>query len=193
MIVVTGATGHLGTLVVRGLAARVPAGEVVAAVRDPKKAEGLAALGVQVREADYDRPETLGPALEGAEKVLLISGSEPGRRVPQHRAVVEAAKAAGVRHLAYTGILGGPETDFPLADDHKGTEEVILASGLAYTFLRNGWYTENYTGDLSQVFAQGPSPRARATGGWPRRRGRTTRTRPWPCSPARGTRTPRTS
>ncbi|MEV1204812.1 NAD(P)H-binding protein [Microbispora rosea] len=102
MIVVTGATGHLGRLVVEELAGRVPASRIVAAVRSPQKAADLAERGIQVREADYDRPVTLGPAFEGATRVLLVSGSEPGRRVDQHGAVVDAARTAGVELLAYT-------------------------------------------------------------------------------------------
>lgn len=155
MIVITGATGRLGRLVVPALAERIGADDVVAAVRDTAKAEDLAALGVQVRVADYDRPDTLEAAFAGADKILLISGSEVGRRVAQHQAVIDAAKAAGVPHLLYTGVLGGPEADFPLAAEHKATEQAILDSGLTYTFLRNGWYSENYTDNLATVLQAG--------------------------------------
>ncbi|HEY9524488.1 MAG TPA: SDR family oxidoreductase, partial [Thermopolyspora sp.] len=151
MIVITGANGRLGRLIVRGLAARIGAEHTIAAVRTPAKAEDLVALGVQVRQADYDRPKTLAEAFAGAEKVLLISGSEVGRRVGQHQAVIDAAKRAGVPHLLYTGILGGPEADFPLAHEHKLTERAILESGLTHTFLRHGWYSENYTENLATV------------------------------------------
>ncbi|GGX62367.1 SDR family oxidoreductase [Streptomyces minutiscleroticus] len=154
-IVVTGATGHLGRLVVDGLLEKVPASEVVAVVRDRGKAADLAAKGVEVRVADYDAPETLKGAFAPGDKVLLISGSEVGRRVPQHTAVVGAAKEAGVALLAYTGVLGGPEADFLLAADHKGTEQAILDSGLTYAFLRNGWYNENYTENLAPVLEHG--------------------------------------
>lgn len=150
MIVVTGAGGKLGHLVVRGLVARIGAEGVVAAARTPAKAEDL---GVEVRQADYDRPETLDTALAGATKVLLISGSEVGRRVRQHRAVIDAAKRAGVAHLVYTSLLGCPNADFPLAEEHKATEQAIVESGLTYTFLRNGWYSENYTENLAPVLA----------------------------------------
>ncbi|MGW7092453.1 NmrA family NAD(P)-binding protein [Streptomyces sp. NPDC054874] len=150
-IVVTGATGALGRLVVDALLAEVPAGEVVAVVRDKEKAAALAARGVELRIADYDRPESLAGVFRSGDRVLLISGSEVGKRVPQHAAVVAAAKAAGVAQLAYTGVLGGPDADFTLADEHKATEQLILDSGLPYTFLRNGWYTENYTGNLAPV------------------------------------------
>ncbi|MGW7268706.1 SDR family oxidoreductase [Streptomyces sp. NPDC054842] len=154
-IVVTGATGHLGRLVIDGLLEKVPAAEVAAVVRDKEKAADLAARGVELRVADYDAPETLADAFAAGDRVLLISGSEVGRRVAQHRAVIDAAKGAGVALLAYTGILGGPEADFRLADEHKATERAILGSGLPYAFLRNGWYHENYTENLAPVLAHG--------------------------------------
>ncbi|MER5298983.1 SDR family oxidoreductase [Streptomyces lasiicapitis] len=155
-IVVTGATGHLGRLVVEGLlAAGVPAGQVAAVVRNKEKAADLAERGVELRVADYNAPETLAGVFGAGDKVLLVSGSEVGRRVPQHRAVIDAARAAGVAHLVYTGVLGGPDADFDLADEHKATEQAVLDSGLPYTFLRNGWYHENYTEHLAPVLAHG--------------------------------------
>ncbi|MCW8219839.1 SDR family oxidoreductase [Streptomyces griseolus] len=154
-IVVTGATGALGRLVVEHLLATVPAERITAVVRDKEKAAEVAARGVEIRVADYDRPETLADAFRAGDRVLLISGSEVGRRVAQHTAVIDAAKAAGVAQLAYTGILGGPDADFLLAAEHKETERLILASGLPHTFLRNGWYTENYTANLAPVLAHG--------------------------------------
>ncbi|MFE5296082.1 NAD(P)H-binding protein [Streptomyces sp. NPDC056632] len=154
-IVVTGATGQLGRLVIDELLDRVPAESVAAVVRDKDKAAGLAERGVELRIADYSSPETLAGAFAAGDRVLLISGSEVGQRVAQHTAVIAAAKAAGVAQLAYTGILGGPEADFGLADEHKATEQAILDSGLPYTFLRNGWYTENYTANLAPVLAHG--------------------------------------
>ncbi|NEA20332.1 SDR family oxidoreductase [Streptomyces halstedii] len=154
-IVVTGATGALGRLVVEQLLAAVPAERITAVVRDKEKAAEAAARGVEIRVADYDRPETLADAFRAGDRVLLISGSEVGRRVAQHTAVIDAAKAAGVAQLAYTGILGGPDADFLLAAEHKETERLILASGLPHTFLRNGWYTENYTANLAPVLAHG--------------------------------------
>ncbi|MBV7670351.1 SDR family oxidoreductase [Streptomyces halstedii] len=154
-IVVTGATGALGRLVVEQLLATVPAERITAVVRDKEKAAEAAARGVEIRVADYDRPETLADAFRAGDRVLLISGSEVGRRVAQHTAVIDAAKAAGVAQLAYTGILGGPDADFLLAAEHKETERLILASGLPHTFLRNGWYTENYTANLAPVLAHG--------------------------------------
>lgn len=154
-IVVTGATGELGRLVVEQLLTTVPASDIAAVVRDKEKAAGLAARGVELRIADYNRPETLVSAFRAGDRVLLISGSEVGSRVAQHTAVIDAAKAAGVAQLAYTGILGGPDADIRLADEHKATERLILDSGLPYTFLRNGWYTENYTANLAPVLAHG--------------------------------------
>ncbi|MEV6264898.1 SDR family oxidoreductase [Streptomyces sp. NPDC051784] len=153
-IVVTGATGALGRLVIERLLATADADSVVAVVRDKEKAADLAARGVELRIADYDRPESLAGAFRAGDRVLLISANEVGRRVPQHTALIEAAKAAGVAQLAYTGILGGPDADFELAAEHKVTERLILDSGLPYTFLRNGWYTENYL-NLAPVLEHG--------------------------------------
>ncbi|MFF3452847.1 SDR family oxidoreductase [Streptomyces sp. NPDC002730] len=150
-IVVTGATGALGRLVVDELLATVPAERIAAVVRSKEKAADLTARGVEVRIADYSEPESLAGAFRAGDRVLLISSSEVGQRVPQHTAVIEAAKAAGIAQLAYTGVLGGPDADFQLAAEHKATEQVILDSGLPYTFLRNGWYTENYTEHLAPV------------------------------------------
>ncbi|WP_435228639.1 SDR family oxidoreductase [Streptomyces sp. Tue6028] len=150
-IVVTGATGHLGRHVIDGLLEKVPASEIVAVVRSEEKAADLAARGVELRVADYSAPETLKGAFAAGDRVLLISGNAVGQRIPQHTAVIDAAKEAEVAQLAYTGVLGGPAADFELADDHKGTEQAILDSGLPYTFLRNGWYHENYTENLAPV------------------------------------------
>jgi NAD(P)H dehydrogenase (quinone) len=155
MIVVTGATGQLGRLVVEGLLAEVPAGEVAVAVRSAEKAADWAARGVEVRVVDYGRPETLAGAFRAGEKVLLISGSEVGSRIAQHAAVVDAAAEAGVALLAYTGVLGGDEAGFDLAAEHKATEAAILASGLPHVFLRNGWYTENYTAAAADAVERG--------------------------------------
>ncbi|WP_369183352.1 SDR family oxidoreductase [Streptomyces sp. Y1] len=153
MYVVTGATGQLGRLVVEGLLATVPAGEVAVAVRSAEKAADLAARGVAVRVVDYDRPESLAGAFAAGDRVLLISGNELGRRIPQHRAVVEAAAAAGVALLAYTSILGA--ATFRLADEHQATEELVRASGLPYVLLRNGWYAENYLDDAAGTVERG--------------------------------------
>lgn len=153
MYVVTGATGQLGRLAVESLLAKVPAAEVAVAVRSAQKAADLAARGVSVRVVDYDRPESLAGAFAAGDRVLFISGSEVGRRLPQHRAVVDAAKAAGVALLAYTSIPGA--ATFALAEEHRATEAMILDSGLPYVFLRNGWYTENYLGDVAGTVERG--------------------------------------
>ncbi|MEV8324719.1 SDR family oxidoreductase [Kitasatospora sp. NPDC056731] len=153
MYVVTGATGQLGRLVVEGLLAAVPASEVAVAVRSAEKAADLAARGVAVRVVDYDDPATLAGAFAAGDRVLLISGSEVGRRIPQHRAVVDAVRAAGVALFAYTSAPGA--ATFRLADEHKATEELIRASGLPSVLLRNGWYTENYLGDAAGTVARG--------------------------------------
>jgi len=155
MILVTGATGHLGRLVVEGLLEKLPAQKIAVAVRDPEKAQALAARGVQVRRADYSQPDTLSAAFQGVEKVLLISSSEVGQRVAQHRAVVEAARKAGVRLLAYTSILRADTSSLALAAEHKATEQLIRDSGLPFVFLRNGWYIENYTANLAPALAHG--------------------------------------
>ena len=155
MYVVTGATGQLGRLVVAELARKVGPEQVVAVVRDPAKAEDLAALGVTIRQADYNDPQSLGPALAGAEKVLLISGNEVGKRVPQHTAVIEAAKAAGARLIAYTSIVHADTSPLSLAKEHLATEQVLKASGVPWALLRNSWYLENYTGPAAATVERG--------------------------------------
>jgi NAD(P)H dehydrogenase (quinone) len=155
-IAVTGATGVLGRLVVQELLDRGTApGGLVALARDPARAGDLAERGVQVRLGDYDRPDTLAPALAGVDTLLLVSGNEVGRRLPQHRAVVDAAVAAGVRRLAYTSITRADSTPMLLAGEHRETEELVRGSGLAYTLLRNSWYLENYTSQVPTYLRQG--------------------------------------
>ncbi len=155
MIVVTGATGQLGRLVITALLQSVPAGKIVAAVRNPEQAADLAALGVQVRHADYTQPASLDTAFQGAEKVLLISSNQLGQRLAQHVAVIDAAKRAGVALLAYTSVLRADTSELGLAEEHEQTEQAIRASGLAAVILRNGWYTENYTAAIPGGVAQG--------------------------------------
>ncbi len=155
MIVVTGATGHLGRLVIAALLKKVPASGIVVAVRNVEKARDIAALGVEVRYADYNQPPLWDAALKGADKVLLISSSELGQRARQHRSVIDAAKRAGVKLLAYTSILRADTSLLGLAVEHKETEALIRASGVPFTLLRNSWYTENYTAGLSNTLAQG--------------------------------------
>ena len=155
MIVVTGATGQLGTHVVEGLLKQVPADEVAVVVRDAAKAVRFGELGVEVRVADYNDPASLDDAFREGEKALLISGSEIGQRVPQHKAVIDAAKNAGVALLGYTSVLGGPAADMELAREHQATERYIIDSGLPYVLLRNGFYHEVYTEALGQAIANG--------------------------------------
>ncbi len=156
MIAVTGATGKLGRFVIAGLLEKVPASEIIAAVRTPDKAADLAALGVQVRKADYDKPDTLASALAGADKVLLISGSDLGAdRVAQHQSVLDAAKSAGVALLAFTSELHADSSPLKLAATYKKTEENIRASRLPFVFLRNGWYFENQTMMLGPAIQHG--------------------------------------
>lgn len=155
MIVVTGATGQLGQLVIEHLLKRVPASEIAAAVRNPDKAAKLATRGITLREADYDRPETLDHCFNAGDKVLLISANEIGRRLPQHRAVIDAARRAKVGLLAYTSLLHADTSPLPLAAEHKATEAALQASGLPVTVLRNGWYTENYLAGIDAVLAHG--------------------------------------
>ena len=152
-IAITGATGQLGRLVVESLKRRVPADQIVALVRSPEKA---ADLGVEARAFDYDAPpETLAPALARVETLLLISGNEVGRRVPQHRNVVAAAKQAGVRRVVYTSVLHADTSPLDLAVEHRETEADLKASGVPYTVLRNGWYAENYAGSIQGALAGG--------------------------------------
>lgn len=155
MIVITGATGQLGQLVIADLLKKVPAAQIVAAVRDVAKAGALAAQGVQLRHADYDVPATLDAAFHGASKVLLISSNALGQRVAQHRNAIDAAARAGVKLLAYTSVLHADTSKLGLAAEHRATEAAVLASGLPYTLLRNGWYMENYTAGLGGALEHG--------------------------------------
>ncbi|GAA1891893.1 SDR family oxidoreductase [Asanoa iriomotensis] len=143
MIVVTGASGELGRMVIDELLLRVPAGQVVAAARSPEKLNDLVDRGIDVRPADYDRPMTLRDAFDGADRVLLISGPVPGARLRQHRAVVDAARATGASFIAYTSVAHADDTPIPVPD-HERTERYIAESGLPYGFLRNNWYSEVY-------------------------------------------------
>jgi NAD(P)H dehydrogenase (quinone) len=143
-IAITGATGQLGRLVIQELLKTMPAPQLVALVRDPAKAAGLAAQGVQVRRADYDQGASLPAALAGVDRLLLISSSEVGKRLAQHQAVIDAARLAGVKLLAYTSLLHADSSPLGLAKEHRDTEAAIKASGVPYVLLRNGWYLENY-------------------------------------------------
>ena len=152
MIGITGATGKLGRLVVEKLKAIVPAQDIVALVRTPSKA---ADLGVTVREADYGQPATLEAAFQGLDVLLLISGNEVGQRLAQHHNVIDAAKKAGVRRVVYTSVLRADASTLLVAPEHLSTEKELIASCVAYTILRNGWYTENYTASVPGAVAGG--------------------------------------
>jgi NAD(P)H dehydrogenase (quinone) len=155
-IVVTGATGQLGRHVLEALLERgVPAADIVAAGRSVEKLADFSARGVRVQHMDYADPGSVAEALKGARRVLLISGSEVGRRVEQHRTVINAAKAEGVELLAYTSIANADTTGMLLADEHKATEALLRESGVPFVLLRNGWYLENYTEQLPGTLAQG--------------------------------------
>ncbi|GGK56117.1 SDR family oxidoreductase [Rufibacter glacialis] len=151
-IAITGATGQLGRLVIEKLQEKGAAANVVALVRSPQKATDL---GVEVREADYEQPQTLGPALQGIDTLLLISGSEVGKRAAQHQNVIEAAKKAGVKWIVYTSLLHADTSTLSLAGEHRATETTLKNAGIPYTLLRNGWYTENYTGSIAGALAGG--------------------------------------
>ncbi len=155
-ILVTGASGQLGRLVVSSLLGRgVAADEIVAAARDTGKVDDLAAQGVLVRRADYAEPDSLDAAFAGVDRLLLISSSEIGQRVAQHANVVAAAVRAGVALIVYTSIANAPTSSLQLAGEHVETERVIVASGIPYVFLRNSWYTENYTAQMPGFLAHG--------------------------------------
>ncbi|MGB0664263.1 MAG: SDR family oxidoreductase [Pontibacterium sp.] len=149
MIAITGATGQLGQLVINELVTKVDPSQLIAVVRSPEKAQSYSEQGIDVRLGDYSQADTLTTALAGVKQLLLISSSEVGQRTPQHKAVIEAAKANGVEHILYTSILKADSSPLPLAKEHLETEALIKASGIAYTVLRNGWYTENYAASIA--------------------------------------------
>lgn len=155
-IVVTGATGHLGRLAVESLLARgVAADTIVAGGRSIEKLADLADRGVRTARIDYTDAASVAAALDGADAVLLVSGSEVGQRVEQHRTVIDAAVAAGVGRIVYTSAPQATTSPLILAPEHKATEELLQASGLAVTILRNGWYTENYVGTVTDAAGTG--------------------------------------
>lgn len=142
---ITGATGQLGRLVVENLKRRIVAENLVALVRSPEKASDL---GIEARAFDYEKSETLAGTLQDIDHLLLISSNEIGKRKLQHENVISAAKLAGVKWIIYTSLLHADRSTLSLAAEHKATEDTLKASGIAYTILRNGWYTENYTGSI---------------------------------------------
>ncbi|WP_313480775.1 SDR family oxidoreductase [Atlantibacter hermannii] len=155
MIAVTGATGQLGQLVINELLATHNAQDIVAIVRNPAKAQALAQKGVQVREADYGNSAALAQALQGVEKLLLISSSEVGQRAPQHRNIINAAKSAGVQLIAYTSLLHADTSPLGLRAEHIETENDLAQSGVPFVLLRNGWYSENYLASVPAALEHG--------------------------------------
>ncbi len=155
MIAITGVSGLLGRLVVEGLLQSVEAKNLVAIVRTPSKVSDLSERGVQVRAADYNDQATMQQALTGVEKLLLISSSEVGQRAVQHRNVIEAAKAAGVKLIAYTSVLHADTSPLGLAEEHVATEKMLQDSGIPFVLLRNGWYTENYIASVPSALQHG--------------------------------------
>lgn len=162
---VTGASGHFGTSAVQHLLkAKVPASSIVGIVRNEAKAGGLKALGVTVRVANYDDKASFVQALKGVDRVLLVSASEPGNRAAQHAAVIDAAKANGVKLIAYTSIVQADTSRNPLAPDHKATEALLKGSGVPFVVLRNNWYIENYADDVKYAPMSGVIANAAPTG-----------------------------
>ena len=155
MIAITGATGQLGQHVIESLLKTVPASQIVAIVRNPAKATALSQQGITVRQADYSDEAALTTALQGIDKLLLISSSEVGQRAPQHRNVINAAQAAHVKFIAYTSLLHADTSPLGLADEHVATEKMLAESGIAYALLRNGWYTENYLASAPAALEHG--------------------------------------
>jgi NAD(P)H dehydrogenase (quinone) len=149
---ITGATGQLGRIVVEKLKEKIAAENIVALVRTPQKAAGL---GVEAREFDYVNTVNLSGALEGIDTLLLISGNEIGQRAIQHANVIRAAKEAGIKWIVYTSLLHADSSSLSLAGEHLATELTLKDSGIPFTILRNGWYTENYTGSLAGALAGG--------------------------------------
>lgn len=155
MIAITGATGLLGQHVIENLLQTVPANQIVAFARDVKKGSSLSQKGVLVRQADYNDKASLITALQGVDKLLLISSSEVGKRTIQHRNVIEAAKSADVQFIAYTSILHADRSPLSLHVEHVETEKMLADSGISYTLLRNGWYTENYLASVPAALEHG--------------------------------------
>jgi len=149
---ITGATGQLGRLIVEKLKAKVDASNLVALVRSPEKA---ADLGIEARKFDYNHPAELNEGLKGIDFLMMVSASEVGKRLPQHRNIIEAAKKNGVNRIVYTSLLHADTSTISLAEEHRATEAMLKSSGIPYTILRNGWYTENYTMSIANVLNAG--------------------------------------
>ncbi|MFD1033572.1 SDR family oxidoreductase [Sphingomonas hankookensis] len=149
---ITGISGQLGRLIADSLATRAPDVPLVGLARTP---DSVAIDGVDVRRFDYDDPATLVPALAGVDTLMLVSSSAVGQRERQHRAVIDAANAAGVGRIVYTSLLHAGTSALSLADEHVATERALAGAGIAHTILRNGWYTENYTASVPPALAHG--------------------------------------
>ncbi|MEH7884730.1 SDR family oxidoreductase [Bacillus sp. JJ1609] len=168
-LLVTGATGKLGTKIVDSLLKTVPANQLAVSVRNPEKAEGIKTRGVEVRQGDFDRPETLDTAFKGIDRLLIISADGDNEtRIRQHTNAVAAAERAGVKFIGYTSIVNAQESKNMLAPTHKATEEAILKTGIPYSFLRNNWYLENESSSIQGVLAGAPWVTSAGTGkvGW---------------------------
>lgn len=155
MIAITGASGELGRLVIKCLLERISADQITGLIRDSSKAQGLVDLGVALRHADYNEPGTFAEALKGVDTLLLISSNETGVRTTQHRTVIDAAKASGIKLIAYTSVLHADVSSLGLAADHRDTEEALRESGIPYVLLRNGWYSENYLANVPSALEHG--------------------------------------
>ena len=168
-MLITGATGKLGTKVVETLLKTVPASQLAVSVRNPEKAKGLRARGVEVRQGDFDRPETLDSAFAGIDRLLLISADGDNEtRVRQHTDAVAAAERAGVKFIAYTSVVNASESTIFLAPPHVAAEEAILKTGIPYSFLRNNWYLENEIPSIQGALAGAPWVTSAGSGkvGW---------------------------
>ncbi len=168
-MLVTGATGNLGTLVVETLLKSIPASHLAVSVRNPEKAEGLRARGVEVRQGDFDRPETLDSAFASIDRLLIISADGDNEtRIRQHTNAVAAAERAGVKFIAYTSATNANESKLFLAEVHRVTEEAIVKTGIPYSFLRNNWYLENEISSIQGVIAGAPWVTSAGSGkvGW---------------------------
>ncbi|MDN8601444.1 SDR family oxidoreductase [Citrobacter sp. S2-9] len=155
MIAITGATGQLGPHVIENLLKTVPASQIVAIVRNAAKATALRQQGITVREADYNNEAAFTTALQGIDKLLLISSSEVGQRSTQHRNVINAAMAADVKFIAYTSLLHADSSPLGLHVEHVETEKMLADSGIPHALLRNGWYTENYLASAPAALEHG--------------------------------------
>lgn len=155
MIAVTGASGQLGRLVIEALKTKTEPSDIIAIVRNPEKVADYSEAGIEVRKADYTDASAWPEVLQGVDKLLLISSSEVGQRAPQHANVIDGAKLAGVKLIAYTSILHADTSTLPLRLEHLETEKLLKDSGVPYVLLRNGWYTENYAASIPSALEHG--------------------------------------